>query len=51
VIVLILLCILKYDEEGEEDEGRQRPKKGSKKKSLKKTIYEVRLMHTIYKVK
>lgn len=35
---------LQYDDE---DEARQRPKKGSKKKSLKKTIYEVRQEETI----
>ena len=38
------MCIwFQYDEEGEDEEGRPRPKKGGKKKSQKKTIYEVRL--------
>lgn len=38
----VCVFVFQYDEDGEDEEGRPRPKKGGKKKSQKKTIYEVR---------
>lgn len=41
-VIHVCVFVFQYDEDGEDEEGRPRPKKGGKKKSQKKTIYEVR---------